>query len=89
MLGFIPQWRQSAHSWLSLRKLFCAIRHGEVDALVMQEHGEEEIYSLQRFDSAYRIMVEECFPYGVWLAEENGRLLYVTARFSNYCRQSE
>ena len=41
-----------------------AIRQGEVDALVVEEEGEEQIYSLQTFDSVYRSMVEECFPYG-------------------------
>jgi PAS domain S-box-containing protein len=58
-----------------------AIRQGEIDALVVQEQGQEEIYSLQRLDSTYRILVEECFPYGVWLAERDGRLLYVTPSF--------
>jgi PAS domain S-box-containing protein len=58
-----------------------AIRDGEIDALVVQEQGQEEIYSLQRFESAYRMVVEQCFPYGVWLAEPDGRLLYVTPSF--------
>jgi PAS domain S-box-containing protein len=61
--------------------LIRAIRSGEVDALVVQENGHEEIYSLLRFDSVYRTVVEECFPYGVWLAETDGRLLYVTPAF--------
>jgi PAS domain S-box-containing protein len=58
-----------------------AIRQGEVDALVVQEEGEEQIYSLQTFDSVYRSMVEECFPYGVWLAEPDGKILYVSPSF--------
>src|SRR5438067_414798 len=58
-----------------------AIRQGEIDALVVQEQGREEIYSLQRFESAYGVVVEQCFPYGVWLAEPDGRLLYVTPSF--------
>ncbi|HLH29390.1 MAG TPA: PAS domain-containing protein, partial [Acidimicrobiales bacterium] len=58
-----------------------AIRQGEVDALVVQEQGEEQIYSLQTFDSVYRSMVEECFPFGVWLAEPEGELLYVSESF--------
>jgi PAS domain S-box-containing protein len=58
-----------------------AIRQGEVDALVVEEQGEEQIYSLQTFDSVYRSMVEECFPYGVWLAEPDGKLLYVSPSF--------
>jgi len=38
--------------------LIRAIRQGEIDALVVQEHGQEEIYAVQRFDSAYRMVVE-------------------------------
>jgi PAS domain S-box-containing protein len=58
-----------------------AIRQGEIDALVVEEKGQERIYSLQAFDSVYRSMVEECFPYGVWLAEPDGELLYVSPSF--------
>lgn len=58
-----------------------AIRHGEIDALVVQDHGQDEIYSLQRFDAAYRCLVEQCLPYGLWLAEPGGKLLYVTPTF--------
>ncbi len=58
-----------------------AIRQGEIDALVVQEKGQEEIYSLQHYDSVYRSMVEKCFPFGVWLAEPDGRLLYVSPPF--------
>ncbi|BBA34982.1 multi-sensor hybrid histidine kinase [Methylocaldum marinum] len=58
-----------------------AIRQGEIDALVVEEKGQEQIYALQTFDSVYRSMIEECFPYGVWLAEPNGKLLYVSPSF--------
>jgi PAS domain S-box-containing protein len=58
-----------------------AIQYGEVDAIVLQQDGHEEIYSLQRFDSVYRTVVEECFPYGVWLSKQDGTLLYITPSF--------
>lgn len=58
-----------------------AIRQGEIDALIVQEEGQEELYSLQRFDSVYRTVVEECFPFGVWLAKPDGTLIYVTPSF--------
>ena len=61
-----------------------ALRQGEVDALVVQENGHEEIYSLQRFDSVYRSVVEECFPFGVWLADPDGKLLYVSPSFLEF-----
>src|SRR5207248_4481750 len=43
--------------------------------------GRDQIYYLQTFDSAYRVVIEECFPHGVWLTEPDGRLLYVTPSF--------
>jgi PAS domain S-box-containing protein len=58
-----------------------AIRHGEIDALVVEEKGFEEIYSLQTFDSVYRAVVEQCFPHGVWLARLDGTLLYVSSSY--------
>lgn len=58
-----------------------AIREGEIDALVMTGDGQEAVYSLQKFDAFYRGMVEEAIPYGVWLAEPEGKLLYASASF--------
>jgi len=58
-----------------------AIQYGEVDALIIQESGKEAIYSIQRFDSVYRAVVEECFPYGVWLAKPSGQILYISPSF--------
>jgi len=66
---------------LEPEEIIQAIRQGEIDALVVEEKGQEQIYALQTFDSVYRSMVEECFPYGVWLAEPKGRLLYVSPSF--------
>ena len=60
-----------------------AIRQGEVDALVIGEEGQEHVYSLQTFGAVYRTVVEECFPYGVWLTETDGALLYVSPSFLN------
>lgn len=58
-----------------------AIRQGEVDALVVGEEGQEHVYSLQTFGAVYRTVVEECFPYGVWLTEPDGALIYVSPSF--------
>ncbi len=58
-----------------------AIRQGEIDALVVEEEGEEQIYALQQFGRAYRSMVEECFPFGVWHADPQGQPLYVSPSF--------
>jgi PAS domain S-box-containing protein len=63
-----------------------AIQQGEIDALVMQQEGREEIYSLLRVESVYRTVIEECFPHGVWLAETDGKLLYVSPSFLQLIR---
>jgi PAS domain S-box-containing protein len=58
-----------------------AIREGEVDALVVSAQGEEEIYAVQRYAAVYRELVEESLPYGVWLADEHGKLIHVSQQF--------
>jgi len=58
-----------------------AIRQGEIDALVVEEDGSERVYALQTYDSVYLRLIEECFPYGVWLADTGGKLLYVSGSF--------
>ena len=58
-----------------------AIRQGEIDALIVEEEGGERLYSLQTYDSVYLRLIEECFPYGVWLADTYGKLLYVSGSF--------
>jgi PAS domain S-box-containing protein len=58
-----------------------AIREGEIDALVVSAQGQEEIYAVQRYASVYRQLVEESLPYGVWLADEHGKLIHVSRQF--------
>jgi PAS domain S-box-containing protein len=58
-----------------------AIREGEIEALVVAEQGRDEIFAIQRYDSVYRQLVEETLPYGVWLAEADGKLIYVSRQF--------
>ena len=58
-----------------------AIRQGEIDALVVEEDGSERVYALQTYDSVYLRLIEECFPYGVWLADTGGKLLYMSGSF--------
>lgn len=59
-----------------------AIREGEVEALVVSGDGRrDEIYCVQRYEAVYRQLIEEALPYGVWLAEEDGRLIYVSRQF--------
>lgn len=63
------------------RELIRAMRAGEIDALLIEERGREEVYAVQKYDSVYRGFIEECFPYGIWLAEPTGRLTYVSQSF--------
>ena len=81
------RWPSSGRRWRRCARLgepeeiIRAIRQGEIDALVIEQQGREAVYALQAFDSVYRSMVEECFPYGVWLADTDGKLIYVSPSF--------
>jgi PAS domain S-box-containing protein len=48
-----------------------AIRGGEVDAFVIQESGEEQIYTLKGADAAYRILVESLNEGALILASDD------------------
>jgi PAS domain S-box-containing protein len=57
------------------------IRAGEVDALVVSDHGKDKIYSLESADQPYRILVEAMSEGAVTLAADC-TILYCNARFS-------
>jgi PAS domain S-box-containing protein len=58
-----------------------AIREGEVDAFVVEGKEEEEIYAVTHYATVYRDLVEESLPFGVWLADRDGKLIYVSRQF--------
>jgi PAS domain S-box-containing protein len=58
-----------------------AIRNGEVDAVVVSGPGEEQIYTLQGADYAYRILVQEMHEAAIILAED-GTILFCNRYFS-------
>lgn len=65
-----------------------AIRMGEVDALVVEQGGQEAIYAIQQYDAVYRGVFEESFAYGVWLASADGKPLYVSRSFLDLLHSS-
>ncbi len=65
-----------------------AIRQGEIDALVVEQAGHDEVFAVQPFDSIYRAMVEETLPWGVWLAKPDGMPIYVSRRFLSLVKTS-
>lgn len=59
-----------------LKETIEAIRHGEVDALVMKGPEGEQVYSIQSADRPYRLMIEE-MPQGAALLEfQTGTVLF-------------
>jgi len=58
-----------------------AIRHGEVDALVVNGPQGEQIYTLKGADHAYQVMVEEMEEGAVTLGND-GTILYCNPRFA-------
>lgn len=61
-----------------LEATFDAIRHGEVDALVVEGERGREIYSLSTADEAYRVLVESLGE-GALTASADGIILYANA----------
>ncbi|HEX9941182.1 MAG TPA: ATP-binding protein [Thermoanaerobaculia bacterium] len=59
-----------------------AIRHGEVDALVVSEERGEKVYTLKSADRPYRIMIEEMGQGAVTLALD-GTILYANRCFAS------
>ncbi len=58
-----------------------AIRGGEVDAFVVQESGEEQVYTLKGADVAYRILVESLNEGALILASDDS-IYYCNGCFS-------
>jgi signal transduction histidine kinase len=62
-----------------------AIRHGEVDALVVTESRGEKVYTLKSADRPYRLMIEGMRQGAVTLTAE-GLVLYCNACFASMLR---
>jgi len=58
-----------------------AIRHGEIDALVVEGPGGAQVYTLHSSDEPYRVLVEQMREGAVVLTGE-GDILYANARFA-------
>ena len=58
-----------------------AIRSGEVDALVINGPGGEQIFTLKGADHAYRVIVEEMAEAALTLSSD-GTILYCNGRFA-------
>src|SRR5690349_16602708 len=58
-----------------------AIRHGEVDALVVRGESGDQIYTLKGADHPYRVLVQEMHEATVTL-DESGTILYANNQLS-------
>lgn len=63
-------------------ELISAIRHGEVDALLMNKNGKPDVYSLESIDYTYRILVEKIAEAALSISKE-GLIQYCNSYFSN------
>ena len=59
-----------------------AIRYGRVDALVISQHNEHKIFTLQRAEQVYRMMVE-AMNEGVMTLAADGTILYCNRCFAD------
>jgi PAS domain S-box-containing protein len=58
-----------------------AIRHGEIDALVVEGAAGHQVYTLQSTEEPYRNLVEQ-MPEGAVVLTRRGDILYCNARFA-------
>ena len=58
-----------------------AIRHGEVDALLIVDEGGERVYTLRGADAPYRALVEQMHEGAVTLTVE-GAVIYANRSFA-------
>src|SRR6476646_9208428 len=58
-----------------------AIRQGEIDALVVEGAGGNQVYTLHSADEPYRNLVEQ-MQEGAAVLTSRGRILYANARFA-------
>jgi PAS domain S-box-containing protein len=61
----------------------CALRHGEVDAIVVKTDAEEQIYTLKGADHAYRVLFETLNEGALTLGPE-GTILCANSRFAQF-----
>lgn len=66
---------------LEAQSLIYAIRHGEVDALLLNKDGKVDVYSLESIDYTYRVLIEK-FAEGALSISEEGLILYCNSYFS-------
>jgi PAS domain S-box-containing protein len=72
--------RQLEHELAEARELLEAIRHGEVDAIVVSERdGDHRVYTLETADRPYRFLIEQMQEGAITLNAE-GTILYCNRR---------
>jgi PAS domain S-box-containing protein len=64
------------------QNLIYAIRHGEVDALLLNKNGKTDVYSLESIDYTYRVLIEK-FGEGALSISKEGLVLYTNLYFSD------
>ena len=63
-----------------------AIRSGEVDAIVVSDHGDPRIYTLEGADHPYRVFVE-AMQQGAVTVGADGTILFANASFLEMVKQ--
>jgi PAS domain S-box-containing protein len=66
-----------------LEQILSAIRHGEVDALVVQVPGGERVFVLQGAEHPYRVLVETINE-GAAALDADGTVLFANSRFAEF-----
>ncbi|AEV99513.1 PAS domain-containing sensor histidine kinase [Niastella koreensis] len=69
------------HQLLEAHETIDAIRTGQVDALILESNGSNELYTLKTADIAYRVFIEKMTEGAVTLSRD-GFILYCNQQFA-------
>ena len=79
--GLISEIAELKNQLFEANSIIDAIRDGSVDALIINDKGRPNLYSLETADYTYRVLIEK-FGEGALSISETGIILYCNEYFS-------
>jgi two-component system phosphate regulon sensor histidine kinase PhoR len=79
--ALLSELEELRHQLEEARDTINAIRTGQVDALVVKDNGEHQLYTLKTADQTYRVFIERMSEGAVTINHE-GVILYCNTRFA-------
>jgi PAS domain S-box-containing protein len=84
--GLLQELEETRRQLMEAEDTIEAIRSGQVDALVLQNGGGHQLFTLQSADHAYRVFIEKMNEGAVTLNKQ-GIILYANSQFASMVRR--